>query len=231
MNPIIIFFLFMLVYKEDNRFPNYYDTFKLEQLLEKLSFTITVLDKINHLNELAHTPLERGTVTHTLEDSIHTVKPLLPDGKPKYQLENVEALMSNVKKISDIQSTVETFAPMVAPMLQMLGNQAGSQGGSILNSGILNNIQQAMAMAASASDFASDSNSDSDNTESGFAEALTADCDLAESTESRIAESTEADTDNTDYEAFLKRWNEAEEADNRLQKYEMGEPEEIYKFG
>lgn len=123
MNPILILILFLLIYKDNNRFPNYYDTFRLEKLLEELQYTISSLDNINHLNELAHNPLERGKITHTLEDSIHTVKPLLPPGsKPTQHLSNLESIVGNIQKVGSMQNMIQTYGPLIKPMLEMMNN-------------------------------------------------------------------------------------------------------------
>ncbi|QHI72860.1 hypothetical protein [Aminipila terrae] len=99
MNPIVTFVLFMLLYQEDNHFPNHFDTFRLERLLDNLNTAVSSLDRINHLNELAHEPLVKGNIAHTIEDSIHTVKPLFPDGKPQKQLDTIESVIDSFKKI------------------------------------------------------------------------------------------------------------------------------------
>lgn len=125
MNPIIIFVLFMLLFQEDNKFPNYYDTFKLERLLDKLSHTVTSLNQINHLNELAHEPLAHGNIAHTIQDSIHTVKPLLPEGKRRQQLDSVASVIEGMKKIGDFQNLAKTMGPMMN-MLGTLNSQDNS---------------------------------------------------------------------------------------------------------
>lgn len=118
MNPILILILFLLIYKENNRFPNYYDTFHLEKLLNQLQYTINSLDKINHLNQLAHSPLERGNLVPTIEDSIHTVKPLLPSNSTSvHHLDNIESFIGNIQKVGNIQNIMQTYGPLLKPML------------------------------------------------------------------------------------------------------------------
>nr|WP_315023494.1 hypothetical protein [uncultured Aminipila sp.] len=114
MNPIIVFVLFMLLYQEDNNFPNHFDTFRLERLLEKLNTTVSSLDRINHLNELAHEPLIKGNLAHTIEDSIHTAKPLFPEGKPQQHLDTIESVMDSIKKIGGLQKMAQNLGPMLS---------------------------------------------------------------------------------------------------------------------
>lgn len=118
MNPVIIFVLFMLVYQEDNNFPNFYDTFKLEETLDKLNGVVLSLNQINHLNEIAHQPLAPGTLVPTIEDSIHTVKPLLPEGKRRQQLDSVASVIDGMRKLGDFQNLAKTMGPV----MNMLGN-------------------------------------------------------------------------------------------------------------
>ncbi|QAT43487.1 hypothetical protein [Aminipila luticellarii] len=118
MNPIIVFVLFMLLYQENNHFPNHFDTFGLEKLLDQLNHAVVSLDRINHLNELAHEPFVKGNITHTIEDSIHTVKPLFPDGKPQEHLDTIESVIESFKKIGNLQK----MAQNIGPMLNMLNN-------------------------------------------------------------------------------------------------------------
>jgi hypothetical protein len=79
---------------------------------------VTSVSQINHLNELAHEPLAHGNIAHTIEDSIHTVKPLLPEGKRRQQLDSVASVIENVKKIGDFQNLAKTMGPM----MNMLGS-------------------------------------------------------------------------------------------------------------
>ncbi|MBN7773906.1 hypothetical protein [Clostridium aminobutyricum] len=118
MNPVIIFALFALLYQEDNHFPNYFDTFKLEQTVEKFNHVVVSLNQINHLNELAHQPLIPGKIAHTIEDSIHTVKPLLPEGKRRQQLDSVASVLDGMKRLGDFQNLAKTMGPV----MNMLGN-------------------------------------------------------------------------------------------------------------
>lgn len=114
MNPIVTFVLFMLLYQEDNHFPNHFDTFRLERLLDNLNTAVSSLDRINHLNELAHEPLVKGNIAHTIEDSIHTVKPLFPDGKPQKQLDTIESVIDSFKKIGGLQKMAQNLGPMLS---------------------------------------------------------------------------------------------------------------------
>lgn len=204
MNPIIIFILFMLVYKEDNHLPNYYDTFTLEQIAGKLNFAISALDRINHLNELAHTPLERGNITNTLEDSIHTVKPILASGRTLHQLENVESVMSNVKKISDLHTAMEILSPMISPMLQLAGSRTGIQGSDILSA-----LTQVYSL---------DSNTNPENSEEPEdTVAVDADAEEVSDADSDVF-NEDADMDSEtakDYAEFLRKWHEADESDEK----------------
>lgn len=113
MNPIITCVLFTLIYQENNNFPNHFDTFKLEQLLDKLNYTVNSLDRINHLNEIAHEPLVKGNLTHTIEDSIHTAKPLFREGKPKQQLDTIESVLESLKKLGGLQNMAQNLGPML----------------------------------------------------------------------------------------------------------------------
>lgn len=118
MNPIIVFVLFMLLYQENNNFPNHFDTFKLERLLDNLNSTVSSLDRINHLNELAHQPLVKGNIRHTIEDSIHTAKPLFPEGRPQQHLDTIESVLESINKIGGLQK----MAQNLGPMLNLLNN-------------------------------------------------------------------------------------------------------------
>lgn len=122
MNPIIVIFLFMLLYQDNNNFPNHFDTFKLEKLLDKLNYTVTSLDHINHLNEIAHEPLIKDNLANTIEDSIHTVKPLFPEGKSQQNLDTIESIMQSMKKIGGLQN----MAQNLGPVMKMLGNLPSS---------------------------------------------------------------------------------------------------------
>ncbi|QIB70186.1 hypothetical protein Ami103574_13185 [Aminipila butyrica] len=120
MNPVVTFVLFLLLYQENNHFPNHFDTFQLEKVLDRLNHTVSSLDRINHLNELAHEPLVKGNIAHTIEDSIHTAKPLFPEGRPQQHLDTLESLMESFKKIGGLQK----MAQNLGPMLSMLNNMS-----------------------------------------------------------------------------------------------------------
>lgn len=133
MNPIIIFILFILLYQDNNHFPNYYDTFKLEQLLDKLNFAVHSLDRINHLNELAHEPLEKGRIADTLEDSIHTVKPLLPEGKSQQSLESIASVIEGMRKIGGLQNMAQSLGPIMGMLNNLSGDSSSENSFSALS--------------------------------------------------------------------------------------------------
>lgn len=122
MNPIMVVVLFLLLYQENNNFPNHFETFKLERLLDKLNFAVSSLDKINHLNEIAHEPLQRENIAHTIQDSLHTVKPLLPNEKSQQHLDTIESVIDSIQKIGGIQN----MAQSLGPALKMLSTFSSS---------------------------------------------------------------------------------------------------------
>ncbi len=103
------------------RDPGYFDTFRMEMLLDRLHNMTTTLEKVNHLNQIKSVPLSRNNAIDRVQESLDAVKGLLYANprKSTKPLDNISNTLSNVKQLGDMQGLMTNMAPI----LSMLSNK------------------------------------------------------------------------------------------------------------
>lgn len=99
--------------------PGYFDTFKMELLLDRLHNMTNTLEKVNHLNQLKSVPLTRNNSIDRVQESLDAVKGLLYTNKSSKQIDSLANTISNVKQLGDMQGIMTNMAPI----LSMLSNK------------------------------------------------------------------------------------------------------------
>ena len=105
--------------------PGYFDTFKMELLLDRLHETVDALERVNHLHQIASEPLTRRNSADKLRESVETVKPFLPEDKAR-ELTGITGAMDSLKQFGDLQGLMQTMGPMLK-MLTAPGNEASDE--------------------------------------------------------------------------------------------------------
>lgn len=99
--------------------PGYFDTFRMELLLDRLRSMTTTLEKVNHLNSLKGVPINRNNSIDRVQESLEAVKGLLYANKNSSHIDNLSNTLSNVKQLGDMQGLMTNMAPI----LSMLSNK------------------------------------------------------------------------------------------------------------
>jgi hypothetical protein len=99
--------------------PGYFDTFRMEMLLERLHNMTSTLEKVNHLNQLKSVPFGRDNSIDRIQESLDAVKGLLYANKNTKNIDSIANTLSNVKQLGDMQSIMTNMGPI----LSMLSNK------------------------------------------------------------------------------------------------------------
>lgn len=99
--------------------PGYFDTFRMELLLDRLHNMTNTLEKVNHLNRMKSVPLNRSNSIDRVQESLEAVKGLLYANKSTKQIDSLANTLSNVKQLGDMQGLMTNMAPI----LSMLSNK------------------------------------------------------------------------------------------------------------
>lgn len=99
--------------------PGYFDTFRMEMLLDQLRNMTTTLEKVNHLNQLRSVPINRNNSIDRIQESLEAVKGLLYTNKSAKKLDSITNTLSGVKQIGDMQNIMTNMGPI----LSMLSNK------------------------------------------------------------------------------------------------------------
>ena len=99
--------------------PGYFDTFRMELLLDRLHNMTDTLEKVNHLNQMRSVPLNKDNSIDRIQESLDAVRGLLYTNKSTKQIDSLSNTLSGVKKIGDMQGIMTNMAPI----LSMLSNQ------------------------------------------------------------------------------------------------------------
>jgi hypothetical protein len=94
--------------------PGYFDTFKMELLLDRLRGMTNTLEKVNHLNQMKNVPLDRNNSLDRIQESLDAVKGLLYTNKSSKNIDNLANTLSNVKQLGDVQSLMTNMAPILS---------------------------------------------------------------------------------------------------------------------
>lgn len=99
--------------------PAYFDTFRMEMLLDRLHGITNTLEKMNHLNQMRSVPMTKDNSIDRIQESLEAVRGLLYTNKSSKRIESLSNTLSGVKKIGDMQGIMTNMAPI----LSMLSNQ------------------------------------------------------------------------------------------------------------
>lgn len=99
--------------------PSYFDTFKMELLVDRLHTMTDTLEKVNHLNQMRNIPFTRNNSLDRVQESVEAVRGLLAEQKAAKKLDKLSTTISGVKRLGDMQGLMSTMGPM----LTMLTNQ------------------------------------------------------------------------------------------------------------
>ncbi len=100
-------------------FPPYFDTFKMELFLDKLSTLIYSLDKINNVNQMSKEETKKLPSVDRIHESLEAVKDLIADQKAGKQISTLSNTLSGIKQMGGIDNIIATMAPMMS----ILSNQ------------------------------------------------------------------------------------------------------------
>ncbi len=99
--------------------PGYFDTFRMEMLLERLHNMTNTLEKVNHLNQLKSVPINRDNSIDRIQESLDAVKGLLYTNKNTKKIDSLTNTLSGVKQLGDMQNIMTNMGPL----LSMLSNK------------------------------------------------------------------------------------------------------------
>lgn len=99
--------------------PGYFDTFKMDLLLDRLHGMTSTLEKVNHLNQMRSVPLNKTNSIDRVQESLDAVKGLLYTNKSSKHIDSLSDTLSNVKQLGDMQGLMTNMAPI----LSMLSNK------------------------------------------------------------------------------------------------------------
>lgn len=94
--------------------PAYFDTFKMELLLDRLHSMTNALEKVNHLTQVRNTPMTKSNSMDRIKDSLDAVRGFLSDNKTSNQLDNISNTLSGVQKIGDLDNLMATMGPILS---------------------------------------------------------------------------------------------------------------------
>lgn len=115
MNPLVLLFLVSLAdqrnAKNARRFTSpYFDTFKMELLLDKLHGTVNALEKINRLNQLVAEP------SRALKAPEQAAASLPPPADMPNPLAQIAQLAPQLSQLGDMKMLMQNLGPLLAAM-------------------------------------------------------------------------------------------------------------------
>lgn len=99
--------------------PGYFDTFRMEMLLDRLHNMTNTLERVNRLNQMKGVPFTRENSIDRIQESLDAVKGFLYTNKSTKNIDNLANTLSNVKQLGDLQGIMTNMGPI----LSMLSNK------------------------------------------------------------------------------------------------------------
>jgi len=78
---------------------SYFDTFKMELLLDHLHNMTNTLEKVNHLNQIRNIPFTKNNSLDRVQESVDAVRGLLAEQKAVKKLDKISTTISEVKRL------------------------------------------------------------------------------------------------------------------------------------
>lgn len=131
MHPLLLLFLVLSFSSSKSRSPFsaayiqppiYFDTFRMELLLDRLHAVTEALEKLNHLNQVSTLPPTKENSLNRLQDSLEAAKGFLADTKAEKQLDTISNTVSGLKQFGDMEQLLSA----IGPILSMLSQKSSS---------------------------------------------------------------------------------------------------------
>ena len=127
MHPLLLLFLVLSFSSSKNKSPFsaayihppvYFDTFRMELLLDRLHAVTEALEKLNHLNQVKTLPPTKENSINRLQDSLEAAKGFLADTKAEKQLDTISSTVSGLKQFGDMEQLFSNLAPILSMLSQ-----------------------------------------------------------------------------------------------------------------
>ncbi|WP_206459777.1 hypothetical protein [Anaerovorax sp. IOR16] len=92
----------------------YFDTFKMELLLDRLKAITEALDKINHLNQMRTLPPSKENSMNRIQESLDAAKGFLADTKAEKKIDTLSNTISGVKQFQNMESLISNMGPILS---------------------------------------------------------------------------------------------------------------------
>lgn len=93
---------------------SYFDTFKMELLLDRLKAITEALDKINHLNQMRTLPPSKENSMNRIQESLDAAKGFLSDSKAEKKLDTLSNTISSVKQLQNMEGLLSNIGPILS---------------------------------------------------------------------------------------------------------------------
>lgn len=96
------------------KIPAYFDTFKMDLLLDRMHSVTNTLEKVNHLNQMRNIPMDKTNSLDRIQESLDAVRGLLYTNKSVKKLDNISSTLTGVKKFGDIENIMTNIGPILS---------------------------------------------------------------------------------------------------------------------
>ena len=101
---------------------DYFDTFKMELLLDRMRTITEAMEKLNHLRQIQKLPPAKGASMEKIQDSVDAAKGFLADTKAANQLDTISDTLSSVKQLGDMSGLISSMGPLLSMLTSTMGD-------------------------------------------------------------------------------------------------------------
>lgn len=136
MNPLLILIVFLIASGGDRssafmpgprpglRFPapphfpslrgGYFDTFRMELLLDRMRTLTEALEKVNHLRQIEKLPPTKESSLSKIQDSVDAARGFLADTKAADRLDTLSQTISGARQLGADSELISSLAPLLS---------------------------------------------------------------------------------------------------------------------
>lgn len=102
---------------------DYFDTFKMELLLDRMRTLTEALEKVNHLRQMQKLPPSKETSMNKIQDSVDAARGFLADTKASDPLDTISDTLSGMKQLGDMSGILSSMGPILSMLTSANDNK------------------------------------------------------------------------------------------------------------
>lgn len=94
--------------------PAYFDTFRMEMMLDRMRTITDALDKMNHLRQIDRAAVDRAGAVERIGESLEVAKAFLADTKAERKIDTLSGIVAAAQQFTDPDSLMQNAGSLLS---------------------------------------------------------------------------------------------------------------------